>query len=105
MKASRGFGLAGESPQTTIRSAAIAAEQAGYETFWLSQPREGSTLATLQLIASATDSIRLGVGAIPLTGMSPEEIDRQIHELSLPLPRLRLGIGSGTGAGSLERLR
>lgn len=105
MKASRGFGLAGESPRETILRAAVATENAGYGTFWLSQPREGSTLALLQMAAHATSSIGLGVGAIPLTNLSPEEMSRQIHELSLPLQRLRLGIGSGTGLGSVDRLR
>lgn len=100
-----GFGLAGESPLETISIAAAAAEQAGYETFWLSQPREGSTLQKLEVVTHDTRGIRLGVGAIPLTDLTPEEINRQIRELSLPLERLRLGIGSGTGTGSVDRLR
>jgi alkanesulfonate monooxygenase SsuD/methylene tetrahydromethanopterin reductase-like flavin-dependent oxidoreductase (luciferase family) len=105
MTTTRGFGLAGESPTGTIYSAARAAEAAGYDSFWLSQPREGSTLATLQRVAGETRRIRVGVGAIPLTSLTPEEIVGHISELSLPRDRLRLGIGSGTGAGSLDRLR
>jgi alkanesulfonate monooxygenase SsuD/methylene tetrahydromethanopterin reductase-like flavin-dependent oxidoreductase (luciferase family) len=105
METTRGFGLAGESPLETISIAAAAAEKAGYETFWLSQPREGSTLTKLDVVARSTRGIRLGVGAIPLTDLTPEEINRQIRERSLPLDRLRLGIGSGTGTGSLDRLR
>lgn len=103
--ATRGLGLAGESPAETILRAAAAAEVAGYESFWLSQPREGSTLETLQRVAGETERIRLGVGAIPLTLMTPEEITTRVRELSLPLERIRLGIGSGTGPGSLARLR
>ncbi len=105
MTTTRGFGLAGESPSETILSAASAADAAGYDSFWLSQPREGSTLATLQRVADETRRIRLGVGAIPLTRLTPEEIVGHIRELSLPRERLRLGVGSGTGAGSLDRLR
>ena len=105
MKTTRGFGLAGESPMDTILSAASATEAAAHDSFWLSQPREGSTLATLQRVAGETRRIRVGVGAIPLTSLTPEEINRHISELSLPHERLRLGIGSGTGAGPLDRLR
>lgn len=101
----RGFGLAGETSIDTILVAARAAERHGYDSFWLSQPREGSTLSQLQRVAAVTERIRLGVGAIPLTGQRPEETFRLIHTLSLPEERLRLGIGSGTGPGSLDRLR
>ncbi|MGI8484104.1 MAG: LLM class flavin-dependent oxidoreductase [Thermomicrobiales bacterium] len=104
-KEQRGFGLAGESANETIHEAAMAAENAGFETFWLSQPASGSTLAKLHDVANITDRIRLGVGAIPLTRESPEEIADQIRNLPLPSNRLRLGLGSGTGVGSLDRLR
>jgi alkanesulfonate monooxygenase SsuD/methylene tetrahydromethanopterin reductase-like flavin-dependent oxidoreductase (luciferase family) len=105
MTPTRGFGLAGEAPLETILAAALAAEAAGYDTFWLSQPREGSTLATLGQVAGITSRIRLGVGAIPFDGHTPAEIAGQVTSLSLPLKRLRLGVGSGTGPGSLDRLR
>lgn len=101
----RGFGLAGETPLHAILAAAGAAERHGYDSFWLSQPREGPTLATLERVAVETERIRLGVGAIPLTGQRPDEIVRTIDRLALPRQRLRLGIGSGTGPGSLDRLR
>lgn len=105
MNASRGFGLAGESPLKTILSAASAAERAGYDSFWLSQPEDGSTLDTLESVARETHRIRLGVGAIPLTRLTPEGIAKKIRNLEFPLDRLRLGIGSGIGPQSLERLR
>lgn len=104
VKVQRGFGLAGESPWETIHEAAIAVERAGFESIWLSQPAEGLTLAKLHAIAELTRSVRLGVGAIPLTRESPDEIVAQLRTLSFPMERLRLGIGSGTGLGSLSRL-
>jgi alkanesulfonate monooxygenase SsuD/methylene tetrahydromethanopterin reductase-like flavin-dependent oxidoreductase (luciferase family) len=97
--------LAGETPSAAIMRAAPAAELAGYASFWLSQPRQGSTLETLGQISGVTSSVRLGVGAIPLDGHTPVEIAREVLELRLPAHRLRLGVGSGTGPGSLERLR
>jgi alkanesulfonate monooxygenase SsuD/methylene tetrahydromethanopterin reductase-like flavin-dependent oxidoreductase (luciferase family) len=101
----RGIGLAGETPLASIRAAALAAERAGYDSFWLSQPLEGSSLAKLARAAAETQHIRLGVGAIPFTGLTPAQMVAQIADHGLPPERLRLGVGSGTGPGSLDRLR
>lgn len=105
MKVQRGFGLAGESPWETIREAAIAVESTGFESFWLSQPADGSTLTKLHTISTLTRDIQLGVGAIPLTRESPDQIAGRLRTLSFPFDRLRLGIGSGAGVGSLDRVR
>jgi alkanesulfonate monooxygenase SsuD/methylene tetrahydromethanopterin reductase-like flavin-dependent oxidoreductase (luciferase family) len=101
----RGIGLAGETPLASIRAAALAAERAGYGSFWLSQPLHGSSLATLAQVATETRHIRLGVGAIPFTGLTAAQMVAQIDAHALPPERLRLGVGSGTGRGSLDRLR
>lgn len=101
----RGIGLAGETPLASIRAAALAAERSGYGSFWLSQPLHGSSLAKLAQIATETRRIRLGVGAIPFTGLTPDQMAAQIADFGLPPERLRLGVGSGTGPGSLDRLR
>lgn len=105
MKLQRGFGLAGELDTPTIVQAAVTAELAGYDTYWLSQPAKGSTLVKLAEVAAATSQIRLGVGAIPFTKQSAADLVEEIESLSLPLDRLRLGVGSGIGHGSLDRLR
>lgn len=100
----RGFGLAGESPPATIDATAIAAERAGYHTFWLSQPAGGNSLSALARLAGVTQTVGLGVGVIPFTLWPAEEIAGQVCGQSLPHERLRLGVGSGTGAGALVRL-
>lgn len=105
MTSTRGFGLAGEAALNGIVTAARATERAGYDSFWLSQPGEGSTLSILSAVASETRRVRLGVGAIPLTSMTTEEIHQRVEQHNLPVERLRLGVGSGTGKGSLDRLR
>ncbi len=105
MRTTRGFGLAGESPLAAILEAAPAAEIAGYTSFWLSQPRTGSTLTILGQVSSVASRIHLGVGAIPFQGHAPGEIAARVTEARIPLNRLRLGVGSGTGPGSLDRLR
>jgi hypothetical protein len=70
----RSFGMAGESPEEVVRTAAASAESVGFDTFWLSQPTAGSTLGLIQTLAERTTDIRLGVGAIPFTKQSPDEI-------------------------------
>jgi alkanesulfonate monooxygenase SsuD/methylene tetrahydromethanopterin reductase-like flavin-dependent oxidoreductase (luciferase family) len=105
MRTTRGFGLAGETRSSAILAAAPAAELAGYTSFWLSQPRQESTLEMLARVAEVTSDIGLGVGAIPFDGRSAAEIVGEVREQRLPTHRLRLGVGSGTGPGSLDRLR
>lgn len=103
--ATRGFGLAGETAADIIVTTAVEVERSGYDSFWLSQPKHGSTLSLLQSVSRETADMQLGVGAIPFTSLAPQQISQQVIELSLPLDRLRLGVGSGTGPGSIERLR
>lgn len=102
---SRGFGLAGEYPAATIDAAAVAVERAGYQTFWLSQPTAGDSLAALARVGELTDSIRLGVGAIPFTYRPAAEIAQRVASTRVPRDRLRLGVGSGVGVGAMSRLR
>jgi alkanesulfonate monooxygenase SsuD/methylene tetrahydromethanopterin reductase-like flavin-dependent oxidoreductase (luciferase family) len=104
-QSTRGFGVAGEYPLETIRAVAPAAEAAGYHTFWLSQPENRDSLATLADVSGLTQRIKLGIGAIPFTLRGPDEMAGRVRGLNLPLDRLRLGVGSGTGPGSLDRLR
>ncbi|HET7035563.1 MAG TPA: LLM class flavin-dependent oxidoreductase, partial [Thermomicrobiaceae bacterium] len=105
MGETRGFGVAGEYPQETIHVAARAAAHAGFRSFWLSQPPERDSLVTLAEVARLTETIELGIGAIPLTLRPAQGIAEAVVQLELPLARLRLGIGSGTEPGALDRVR
>src|SRR6266540_273340 len=103
-----GFGLAGAAPIETIEAAAAAAEELGYSSFWLSHPSppvNGAGLPALGRAAMVTSSIALGIGVIPLSDHSPDQILRQVAEYQLPLDRFRLGIGSGAGQRALTRVR
>lgn len=104
-RASRGFGVAGEYPLETTRAAVQAAEEAGYQSFWLSQPPERDSLVTLSSLDRLTHAIELGIGAIPFTLRSSQSIADAVRDLRLPLARLRLGVGSGIGPGALDRVR
>ncbi len=99
----RGFGVAGALPAEIVTLLASAAEAGGYRTFWVNDTPGGDGLAKLQAAASATSTIRLGVGVIPLDRQPAEVIARRVVELNLPQDRLSLGIGSGGQQDALKR--
>jgi alkanesulfonate monooxygenase SsuD/methylene tetrahydromethanopterin reductase-like flavin-dependent oxidoreductase (luciferase family) len=101
----RGFGVAGALPHAIVREVAIAAERAGYHTFWANDTPNGDGLAALREAAAVTSAIRLGVGVIPLDRQPAEAIARRVVELELPQERLTLGIGSGNPQGGVARVR
>lgn len=100
----RGFGVAGALPHDIIRTLALAAEAAGYHTFWVNDTPHGDGLAALRAAAEVTSEIRLGVGVIPLDRQPADAIARRVVELELPQDRLMVGIGSGNPKGGLARV-
>lgn len=101
----RGLGLAAALPPSVIQAAAEATAHAGYHSFWLNNPPHASALSLLGDVGRTHPRLWLGVGVIPLSHQSPEEIADDVRTNHLPLDRLYLGIGSGSGAGGLERVR
>lgn len=101
----RGFGVAGALAHPIVRELARAAETAGYATFWVNDTPGGDGLAALREAATATATIRLGIGVVPLDRQPPERIAARVAELGLPTERLILGIGAGSQAGGLARVR
>lgn len=101
----RGFGVAGALPLPLVRRLAVAAEEAGYRTFWVNDTPDGDGLAALREAAAVTAAIRLGIGVIPLDRQTPPEIAARLVELALPVERLTLGVGSGRAPGGLARVR
>lgn len=101
----RGFGLAAATPEEITRTAAAAAEEHGYQTFWVNDTPGADGLERLAAAASVTRHIQLGVGVIPLDRRPAETIVARARELALPLDRLVLGVGSGAAQGGLARVR
>lgn len=101
----RGIGLAATIGSEISLAVAGAAEAAGYHSFWLNNPPGEDALRTLGQVARSTRTVYLGVGIVPLSHTSPEEVVRQVSDLALPLNRFYLGIGSGSGTGGVERVR
>jgi alkanesulfonate monooxygenase SsuD/methylene tetrahydromethanopterin reductase-like flavin-dependent oxidoreductase (luciferase family) len=93
--AALGFGIAGALDLTIAGSLAVAAERAGFDTFWANDTPSGDGLRMLGDAASRTSSIGLGVGVIPVDRQSAESITAKARDYGLPADRLMLGIGSG----------
>lgn len=100
----RGVGLAVAVPREVILAAAGAVERGGYRSFWLNNPPGTDALAVLAGVAPIVPSLQLGVGVIPLTGYSPDQIAADARRANLPMERLYLGIGSGSGPGGVPRV-
>lgn len=128
----RGFGVNASLPPEVIRVAAQTAESLGYDSFWVNDTPDGDGLTSLGEAAAVTETIKLGVGVIPLARRSADSIidqlqglnrpidqERdtgdtvvtrgeaiQVQGLTVPLNRLLLGVGSGPGGpGALDRVR
>ncbi len=102
----RAFGIAAAIDASLVEPLAVAAEQAGYDTFWTNDTPGADGLAVLGKAARVTSTMRLGVGVIPLDRRSPEEIAAAVAAEELPLDRLILGVGAGgQHQGSLDLVR
>lgn len=105
MDASYGFGVAGGLAPEVVRALAQEVEARGFTTFWANDTPSGDGLATLAEAAAVTESIRLGVGVLPLDRQPPERIAARVRELVLPADRLTLGLGAGAAKGGLDLVR
>jgi alkanesulfonate monooxygenase SsuD/methylene tetrahydromethanopterin reductase-like flavin-dependent oxidoreductase (luciferase family) len=102
--ADRGLGLAATVSEVAILDTAQAVERSGYHSFWLNNPPGSEGLLRLGSVAARSGPIWLGVGVIPLTHQTPEDIAAGARDNSLPLERFYLGIGAGSGPGGVERV-
>jgi alkanesulfonate monooxygenase SsuD/methylene tetrahydromethanopterin reductase-like flavin-dependent oxidoreductase (luciferase family) len=100
----RGFGVAGALPADLINTLAVAAEQAGYDSFWVNDTPAADSLERLAGAAAVTRRITLGTGVIPLDRRPAEEIVARVRALALPAERVIVGVGSGGMAGGLTRV-
>jgi alkanesulfonate monooxygenase SsuD/methylene tetrahydromethanopterin reductase-like flavin-dependent oxidoreductase (luciferase family) len=100
----RGVGLAVAISRDVILDAAAAVEKNGYSSFWLNNPPRTDALAVLSEVARIAPSLQLGVGVVPLSDRSPDQIATAGARSGLPMDRAYLGIGSGSGPGGLQRV-
>jgi alkanesulfonate monooxygenase SsuD/methylene tetrahydromethanopterin reductase-like flavin-dependent oxidoreductase (luciferase family) len=101
----RGFGIAAAVDNETVKVVAKAAEKAGYSSFWVNDTPGADGLEALMQAAFVTDSIRLGVGVIPISRRPAGSIVKDVIRYDLPQERLWLGIGSPGPKGALKNAR
>lgn len=102
----RGFGIAAATLASLVAPLAAAAEQNGYDTFWVNDTPGSDGFEALRKAAEVTSTIRLGVGVIPIDRRSPDSIVHAIDEKGLPKDRLIVGVGAGGELyGSLHNVR
>ena len=101
----RGFGIAANIDHAVMKQVAQAAEDAGFNSFWVNDTPGNDGLAGLAAAASVTSQIKLGVGVIPLDRRPASTIADDVQRLDLPQDRLWLGIGSPARQGGLDKVR
>jgi alkanesulfonate monooxygenase SsuD/methylene tetrahydromethanopterin reductase-like flavin-dependent oxidoreductase (luciferase family) len=104
--AKRAFGIAAATLSSLVAPLAKAAEANGYSTFWVNDTPGSDGFEALKRAAEVTESIRLGVGVIPIDRRPADTIVKAIDQMKLPVDRLLVGIGAGSELyGSLDNVR
>jgi alkanesulfonate monooxygenase SsuD/methylene tetrahydromethanopterin reductase-like flavin-dependent oxidoreductase (luciferase family) len=100
------IGVAGALGPAAIADIARAVERAGLGALWVNDTPDGDALAALGAAASATGSLRLATGVVPLDRRPAPNVVRAVADAGIPVDRLTLGIGSGaTRSGALDLVR
>lgn len=100
-----GFGITGFVDHDIVRELAPQVEAAGFRTMWFNHAGDGDALASIQVAASVTSTLRLGSGVLPVDRVPADEIVRMVQERELPLDRIVLGIGASAKPSPLSTIR
>ena len=102
----RGYGVSAMIAQEFVAPLAGAAENSGYQTFWVNDVDGGNGLEQLARAQAATSTIRLGVGVLPVDRWTAALVSETVSRLGLDRDRLLIGIGAGAmHNGSLDAVR
>ena len=102
----RGYGVSALINPDFVAPLARAADDAGYQTFWVNDVADGNGLEQLARAQAVTTRIRLGVGVLPVDRWDANSITAELERLNLDPARLVLGLGAGRlYRGSLETTR
>ncbi|MDQ0893710.1 LLM class flavin-dependent oxidoreductase [Agromyces ramosus] len=91
MRADVSIGLPGPTPVEHLLALAPRIERFGFSALWLNDLPNGDSLAGLRAVATATETLRLATGVIPLDRRPADTLDLD----GLPTERTTIGIGSG----------
>jgi alkanesulfonate monooxygenase SsuD/methylene tetrahydromethanopterin reductase-like flavin-dependent oxidoreductase (luciferase family) len=106
MAGALGFGMDAALGPDVASIVAPEVERLGYVSFWTNDtPPRAAGLPVIAAAQKVSDRIALGVGVIPCTGRTPEEIARASDELGLDVRRTVIGIGSGRAEHPVQVVR
>ena len=71
-------------------------EALGYDELWSNDVRGKSGLQTLASAAAGTPTLRLAVGALALSGTTPQRLADAVVNAGIAADRLTVGVGSGS---------
>lgn len=101
-----GFGITGSLSHDVVRELAPRVEDAGFRTLWINHGGDGGdSLASMQVAAAVTTTLRLASGVIPVDRMPARDIVASFHEKGLPADRVTIGIGASKPPSPLEHVR
>lgn len=99
-----GFGITAHEDAPLVGELARLVEELGYDSFWVNGSPPEHALANLRAAADHC-SLPIGVGVLPLTRISADQIVAAVTDLRLPQDRLLLGVGSGRTPGAVAEVR
>jgi len=100
----RGFAIDATVPPDVAEAVAVAAQDAGYGSFWVNGSPHGGALDIIERAARSTD-LDLGVGVFALPMIGADELVSEVRGRALPQDRLWLGVGSNRKPGALAEVR
>lgn len=100
----RGFGIDATVDPEVAAALAGKVESLGFGSFWVNGSPPSGALDILEAAAGSSD-LELGVGVLPLTNITTEEVIQEIRARDLPESRIWLGVGSNRKPGALAEVR
>lgn len=100
-----GYGITGSLDHDIVRDLAPRVEAAGFRTLWVNHGAGGDALASMQVAAEVTSTLRLASGVIPVDKMPVDEIVTSFREKGLPKDRVVIGIGASARPSPLSTAR
>lgn len=106
MPGALGFGMDAAFGPDAAAVVAPEVERLGYVSLWTNDtPPRAAGLPVIAAAQRVSDRIALGVGVIPCSGRTPDEIARTSDELGLDVRRTVIGIGSGRAEHPADAVR
>jgi alkanesulfonate monooxygenase SsuD/methylene tetrahydromethanopterin reductase-like flavin-dependent oxidoreductase (luciferase family) len=100
-----GFGITGSLDHAVVRELAPRVEAAGFRTLWINHGGDGNSLASMEVAAAVTSTLRLASGVIPVDRVPATEVIGEFRQRGLPADRIVIGIGASAKPSPLTTVR